>query len=399
MDEITSSGIAIWVLLLLLASAGSVAQAVANLAHDLQPELFAAENARVRALDMWGSILSTIGVVGAVTIAIALLYRFGMNVLLIVFGAGLSVLIVIGAQGLANKIARGNFNRLGRVFFGHAAAFLSHGEGEAQAALSEPPEVRDERMEQVVDAGEKAGLIEMDEYQMITGIIHLDRTRVRDIMVPRIDVVAIEVETPLSQALDTIISHAVSRVPVYEESIDHIVGLLYARDLLKVLRDGKTDAPLRSLVRPAHFVPESKRLDELLQELQKSKVHMAIVVDEYGGTAGIVTIEDVLEEIVGEIQDEYDTGEEPQIERVSDDEAIFDARATIDRVNATLSVKLPHESDTIGGLVLLRLEKMPKGGDQVQIDNVTITVLSLVGRRIKKVRVKVSKEEYAESSE
>lgn len=397
MDATTSSGIAIWILLLLLSSVGSVARTVADLAHDLQPELFAAENARVRALNAWGSILSTIGVAGVVTVAIALMYRLEMGALVIVFGAGLSVLIVIGAQGMANKIARGNFNLLARVFFGHAAPFLSH--SEEQAALSEPPEVRDERMEQVVDAGEKAGLIEMDEYQMITGIIHLDRTRVRDIMVPRIDVVAIEAETPFNQALDTIISHAVSRVPVYEGSIDHIVGLLYARDLLKALRDGKTDAPLPSLVRPAHFVPESKRLDELLQELQKSKVHMAIVVDEYGGTAGIVTIEDVLEEIVGEIQDEYDTGEEPLIERVSDREAIFDARATIDRVNATLSVKLPHESDTIGGLVLLRLEKMPKGGDQIQVDNVTITVLSLIGRRVKRVRViKVPKEEYAESS-
>lgn len=379
---------------MLLASAGSVARVVADLAYDLYPDLFAAENARVRVLSSWGNILVTLGVAGTVSVAVALMYRFRMDALVIVFGAGLSVLIVIGAQGLANKIARGNFNRLARVFFGNAAAFLSH--AEEPAALSEPPEGRTERMEQVVDAGEKAGLIEMDEYQMITGIIHLDRTLVRDIMVPRIDVVAIEAGTSLNQALDTIISHAVSRVPVYEESIDHIVGLLYAKDLLSVLRDGKTDATLRSLVRPAHFIPESKRLDELLQELQKSKVHMAIVVDEYGGTAGIVTIEDVLEEIVGEIQDEYDTSEEPQVERVSDTEAIFDARATIDRVNAALSVKLPHESDTIGGLVLLRLEKMPKGGDQVQIGNVTITVLSLIGRRIKKVRVKVSEEEYAD---
>jgi putative hemolysin len=144
---------------------------------------------------------------------------------------------------------------------------------------------------------------------------------------------------------------------------------------------------LRSLLRPVYFVPESKRLDELLQELQRTKVHMAIVVDEYGGTAGIVTIEDVLEEIVGEIQDEYDTGEEPLIERVGENEGVFNARVNIAEVNETLALDLPNESDTLGGLVYQRLEKMPKADDQVRVGNVVITVLSMVGRRIKKIRV------------
>jgi len=222
---------------------------------------------------------------------------------------------------------------------------------------------------------------------MITGVLQLDRTLTREIMVPRIDVIAVEVETPLRNALDVVIAGAHARVPVYEESIDHVVGLLYAKDLLKVWRDGKIDVPLRSLLRPAYFVPESKRLDELLQELQRTKVHMAIVIDEFGGTAGIVTIEDVLEEIVGEIQDEYDTGEEPLVERVNEFEGVFNARVTIDDVNDALALDLPDEGDSLGGLVYQRLEKMPKVGDQVRVGNAAITVMNVVGRRIKQVRV------------
>ncbi|HEX9074230.1 MAG TPA: hemolysin family protein, partial [Anaerolineae bacterium] len=188
-------------------------------------------------------------------------------------------------------------------------------------------------------------------------------------------------------ALDVIVEGSHSRVPVYEENIDHITGLLYAKDLLRTLRDGRSELPIRSVLRPVHFVPESMPVDELLQELQESKVHMAIVVDEYGGTAGVVTIEDVLEEIVGEIQDEYDVSEEPLIEQVSENEAVFDARVTIEDVNDALSVQLPGESDTLAGLVYRRLQKMPKVGDQVHVDGLTISVLSVAGRRIKKVRV------------
>jgi CBS domain containing-hemolysin-like protein len=153
------------------------------------------------------------------------------------------------------------------------------------------------------------------------------------------------------------------------------------------MRDGKIDAPLRTFCRPAQFVPETQRVDELLQELQKTKVHFAIVVDEYGGTAGIVTIEDILEEIVGEIQDEYDTGEEPLSQKLSDTDFVFNARATITEVNDTMELNLPDEGDTLGGLVLLRLEKMPKVGDQVRVGGVTLTVLIMAGRRIKQVRV------------
>ncbi len=375
----------IWVLLALLASAGGAAQALAGSVDSLEPSLLAGRKVRVRRLNWSGAILGTLALVAAAAVAVVGIHLAGGNSPEMAVGAAISVLLVRLAQETAAWLARENIERLAKPLLGDVAVFLPLIESHPQ---EEPQEAKQDPVEQMVDAGEKAGLIESDEHEMISGILGLNTTAVREIMVPRIDVVAVDVEVPLHVALDVVIGGAHSRVPVYEESIDHIVGLLYAKDILKVLRDGAgKQVTLRSLLRPAFFVPESKRVDELLQELQESKVHMAIVVDEYGGTAGIVTIEDILEEIVGEIQDEYDIGEEPLIERVSENEGIFNARVNIDEVNDALEVKLPEQSDTLGGLVYQHLQKMPKVGDEVRVDGVTISVLSVVGRRIKKVRV------------
>jgi CBS domain containing-hemolysin-like protein len=376
----------IWILLALIASAASAAQAVAGSIDNIESSLLAGQQARLRRLSLSADALGTLALVAAAAVAVVAIRDAGGDGAALSVGAGASVLLVRIAQEIAAWIARRNMERLAKPLLGDAAAFLPLIE---PRPAQEPEAEREETVEQMVDAGEKAGLIESGEHEMISGVMGLDRTAVREIMVPRIDVVAVEVQVPLHSALDVIIGGAHSRLPVYEESIDHVVGLLYAKDILKILRDGggKTDVPLRSLLRPAYFVPESKRVDELLQELQASKVHMAIVVDEYGGTAGIVTIEDILEEIVGEIQDEYDVGEEPLIERVGENEGIFNARVNVDEVNDALEVNLPEESDTLGGLVYQHLQKMPKVGDEVRVDGVTISVLSVLGRRIKKVRV------------
>ena len=177
---------------------------------------------------------------------------------------------------------------------------------------------------------------------------------------------------PILEALDVILKAGHSRIPVYKNSVDNIVGILYAKDLLRFLRDGRTDTPLSKTLRPAYFIPESKKVDELLQELQQRKVHMAIVVDEYGGTAGLVTIEDLLEEIVGEIQDEYDA-EEPTVEEVNEHEYLFDARVQLDEANKLLGVELPSEGgDTLGGFIYSQLGKVPTVGDRVEFENVTI---------------------------
>ena len=163
--------------------------------------------------------------------------------------------------------------------------------------------------------------------------------------------------------------------------------MLYAKDLLIYLRDGRTDVPISKILRPAYFIPESKKVDELLAELQQRRVHVAIVVDEYGGTAGLVTIEDLLEEIVGEIQDEYDA-EEPAFEEVSADEYLFDARIDLDEVNKLLNLDLPAEGgDTLGGFIYSQLGKVPAVGDVIEYDGIRVEVLSVAGRRIKQVRV------------
>jgi CBS domain containing-hemolysin-like protein len=248
---------------------------------------------------------------------------------------------------------------------------------------------RDDELRALVTAGEESGVIEEGEMEMIAGIFDLSQTRAREVMVPRIDVVALPVETPVSEALAAVIAAGHSRIPVYRSTIDDIAGVLYAKDLLPVLRDHREDVPLASLLRPAHFVPESKPVDVLLSELQHRRVHMAIVVDEFGGTAGLVTIEDLIEEIVGEIEDEYDVDAGPRIERLSADEVVCHAGVDIDDVNDLMDIHLPtDEVDTLAGLVFTELGKVPEVGERAHFEDAEIEVLALAGRRIHRVRVR-----------
>jgi putative hemolysin len=238
----------------------------------------------------------------------------------------------------------------------------------------------------LLNVTEEETTIEDDEKEMIASVFEFGDKLVREVMVPRMDVVSVSVHIPMLEALDVILKVGHSRIPVYADSIDNVLGVLYAKDLLRYLRDGRTDVPLGKILRPAYFIPESKKVDELLQELQQRKVHMAVVVDEYGGTAGVVTIEDLLEEIVGEIQDEYDA-EEPAIEEVSEREYLFDARVALDEVNKLLDIELPTEGgDTLGGFIYSQLGKVPAVGDTIQFGDVKVEVLSVAGRRIKQVR-------------
>jgi len=229
--------------------------------------------------------------------------------------------------------------------------------------------------------------IEEDERQMIRGIIDMEDTTAREIMAPRIDIVALDVHETIDDALNLIVEKGFSRIPLYDDTIDNVVGIIYAKDLLRCVAEGRRPA-LKDIARPPYFIPESKRVDELLAELRQSKVHIAIVVDEYGGTAGLVTIEDLLEEIVGEIQDEYDREEAP-IERVTATEAILDARVSIDALTELFGYEVDEaeqDYDTVGGFVYHHLGKVPVAGDEVRVDGLTLRVLSVLGRRIKKVR-------------
>lgn len=258
----------------------------------------------------------------------------------------------------------------------------------APVAGQRVPIVTEEEIKTLVDAGEEGGAIEEDEKEMIYSIFEISDTWAREIMVPRIDVLALDVKTPLTEAIDALLSAGHSRAPVYETSIDNILGVLYAKDLLRIWRrGGNLNGSLRDVVRPAYFVPETKKVNELLAELQQKRIHMAVVVDEYGGTAGIVTLEDIVEEIVGDIRDEYDVNEESLVERVSDTEYIFDARIDLDEVNELLNLKLPSDdSDSLGGFIYGQLGHIPTMGEKVQAEGAQFEVLVVTGRRIRKVR-------------
>lgn len=249
------------------------------------------------------------------------------------------------------------------------------------------PLATEEEIRFLVTTAEEEGVIEESEEQMIHSIFEFGETTAREIMVPRVDMKAVDVETAMKDVIDLTLQVGHSRIPVFEENIDNIVGTVFDRDLFKYFREQEVDVPLREALRPAYFVPESKKVDELLRELQNNRVQMAIVVDEYGGTAGLVTIEDILEEIVGEIQDEFDAEEDP-IQPVSDTEAVFNALVHMDDVNEWLDMELDAgDVDTLGGYVYSHLGKMPVSGDEFDVGNVSFSVISTVGRRIKKVRV------------
>jgi CBS domain containing-hemolysin-like protein len=246
------------------------------------------------------------------------------------------------------------------------------------------PAEAEERLRHLVEDNAE---LEEDERDMIASVIELGDQPVRELMVPRIDIVALPSTARVRDVLDCVVASGHSRIPIFDATVDNVVGMVYAKDVLKYLRDGSQDAPAAPLAREPYFVPETKKVDELLHEMQAMRVHLAVVVDEYGGTAGLISIEDLIEEIVGEIQDEYDVEEQP-IESVSDTEAIFDARVSIRDVNDTLDLDLDDEDfDTVGGLVYHALGKVPSAGDEVRVDGCLVTVLTTNGRRIKKVRV------------
>ena len=248
-----------------------------------------------------------------------------------------------------------------------------------------------EELRLIVERGGEQGILEAEEEQMINAVIELGDRRLHEVMVPRTAIVGLRAVATFDEAIDLIIEEGHSRVPVYEDSIDEVIGILYAKDLLPFLKTDADARPiLRGLLRTPVFVPESMSIDDLLHEFQRRKVHIAIVLDEYGGVAGLVTIEDLLEEIVGEIQDEYDV-EEPLVERIDDDRARIDGRASIDDMLDLFELKLQLEDedeyDTIGGLVYHRVGGVPQPGDEVQVDGLRLTVETTDGRRVGKVLV------------
>jgi putative hemolysin len=263
------------------------------------------------------------------------------------------------------------------------------------------PFVTEEEIKMMVSVGAEEAEIEEEEKEMIHSIFEFGDTIVREVMVPRPDMVVVESSVTIKEVLEQVIKAGHSRIPVYENTIDNVIGLMYAKDLLIYLNRTKEDqqaAVIKKLMRPAYFVPETKHVSELLREMQQKKTHMAVVLDEYGGTAGLVTIEDLLEEIVGEIFDEYDL-EEAMVEVLSHDSYRIDGRAPMDEVRELVGVDLPeYGGESIGGFVYNLVGHIPVPGEVVEYDSLRFEVEKVVGRRISKIIV-IKKEEREESGE
>jgi CBS domain containing-hemolysin-like protein len=249
------------------------------------------------------------------------------------------------------------------------------------------PFVSERKLLAMADEAEEQDVIEEQERALIHSIIHFGDTVVREVMVPRPDMVSVEARAEVRDVMEVAIQAGFSRIPVYEQGIDDIAGIVYAKDLMRGVSEGRDDQPVRDLARVATFVPETKRVAELMREMQAKKFHMAIVVDEYGGTAGLVTLEDLIEELVGEIVDEYDV-EEPSVEALAGGDVRVNARMPIDELNELLDSQLPEgDWDTVGGLVYNLLGHVPVEGETVECDGHQLRAEKVQGRRIGRVRV------------
>ncbi len=346
-------------------------------------------------------LLKTLGVVAAgVAVGFMLLAHVGaigmlvgiLMTWLLLAAAQIVVRSLVLRQPDATAFALTPFLRIITTLFSPVTFLLYRAglrlSGEAQEDSDESIFMSEDGLRLLMQVNEEESEIQESEKQMIVSILEMNDTVAREVMVPRIDMVTLEVNAGLHAALDTIIEAGHSRIPVYEGHVDVIVGVLYAKDLLKCFRDNRTDAPIRDLLRPAYFIPASKKISTLFREMQQQRTHLAIIVDEYGGIAGLVTFEDMLEEIVGEIQDEYDIHEEAYYQPIGEQAYLVNSRLDIDSLAELLDIDLAEEDgDTVGGLIYSHLGHVPEQGEVLDLDDWRFTVLSVDGRRINQVRV------------
>jgi putative hemolysin len=247
--------------------------------------------------------------------------------------------------------------------------------------------ITDSELKAMADVAHEENVIEKEERSFIHSIIDFGDTVAREVMTPRPDMVTVEQDVTVRDALESALAAGYSRIPVEQDGIDDIIGIAYTKDLVRAERVGKADQSVRDSMRPAKFIPESKDVSDLLREMQEEKFHMAIVVDEYGGTAGLVTLEDLLEELVGEIVDEFDV-EEPTVERCDDGSVLVNAGYSVDDADELLGAELPHGNwDTVGGLMLDLVGRVPDNGDSVEVDGFRLTAVDVRGRRIGRIRI------------
>ncbi|MFZ2034123.1 MAG: hemolysin family protein [Candidatus Dormiibacterota bacterium] len=250
------------------------------------------------------------------------------------------------------------------------------------------PFVTEEELKLLLYVGEQEGIVEQEEREMIHGILEMTDKSVREVMVPRVDIVAVEATDSIADVIKVIIEYGFSRIPIFEDNVDNIVGVVYAKDLLRHGVVGDDQRPLKAVAREPYYTPEAKRVGELLREMKERKVHIAVVVEEHGGTAGIVTFEDLIEEIVGPIRDEYDMREVEELQIISDQEVVVSARFPVDDLKEELDLQVPSvDADTVGGLVYELLGEIPKVGATIQLGDATLTVESIRRQGIQSVRI------------
>jgi len=289
-------------------------------------------------------------------------------------GAALAVAPLVWALGRALALPT-------RLLIGLANVLLP-GKG-----LRQGPFVSEAELRAMAEAGHEEGSIEEEEKELIHSIFEFGDTIAREVMVPRPDIVAIESDKTLRDVQALVLQHGYSRIPVFRDDMDNVIGMVFAKDVLKALHQGKHDMPLSDVVREAHFVPESKKAADLLREMQQQKFHIALVTDEYGSVSGLLTLEDLLEELVGEITDEYDR-EEPSVVDLGHGIYRVDGRVGIDEVNELLDAELPNEEwDSVGGLMLGLMGSIPGEGEEVAFQNLTFKAEKVNGRRIAKVLI------------
>lgn len=253
--------------------------------------------------------------------------------------------------------------------------------------LKQGPFVSQDELLAMADVAAEAEVIDVEERRLIESIIEFGDTIVREVMVPRPDMVAVPADFRLADVMEVVLLNGYSRVPVIGEGMDDVVGVVYAKDLMRAERDGREGIEVREVMRPAHFIPETKRVSELLKEMQAEQFHMAVIVDEYGGTAGLVTLEDLIEELVGEIVDEYDV-EDARVEPLPGGDVRVSGGLSIDDANDLLAAQLPEgDWDTVGGLLFSELGRMAAVGDTIEVPGFLLRVDRVQGRRIMRVRL------------
>lgn len=404
---------ALWILIVLFFSFDLIFVAVrASFVHVRVPHLVGLREQNVKAVERTLRLLERPFLPGTLRLGVALMHFFlagtvwlllmasgliELHLLVMILILGLAALVLLAVEfaleGLVLRDAERWTLRLTLIcevmdsLFRPVSWLLMTVMGRSELLRRNMAAVTEDELKTWVQEGQPEGTLEKGERKMIYSIFHFGDTLCREIMVPRIDVFALDVDTSLEDAVQTVMLSGHSRLPVYEETIDNIIGLLYAKDLLRLNVENSRPESIRELLRPAYFVPEAKKVDELMREMQERGVHMVIVVDEYGGIAGLVTMEDIVEEIVGEIRDEYDQSEENLYQQVGPDEYLFLGRIDLDDFNEVVGAHLTKDvADTLGGFIYGQIGRVPVGGEHVRVENWDLTIEQVIGRRIRLVR-------------